>query len=116
MKLISSSKLIINKSVFFGNLYEINEEKEIKPLLKQLQQKYKKANHHCYGAIINNEKIFKNDGEVGFPGKIILNLLIQKKLNNHILIVSRIFGGKKLGVSNVSKTFKETAKLTTKDL
>jgi len=116
MRLISSSKLVVDKSKFFGNLFFIDSEKEVKDIVTQLQKKYKKANHYCYGAIINNKKIFKNDGEVGFPGKIILNLLIQKKLNNHLLIVSRIFGGKKLGVGNVSRAFKETAQLTTKDL
>jgi putative IMPACT (imprinted ancient) family translation regulator len=48
----------------------------------------------------------KDDGEVGHPGKVLLELLRREDLEGGIL-VSRIFGGVKLGVGGVSRAFRE---------
>lgn len=104
-------KYIIEKSKFYGHIYDIKSEDEIKPILDAQKKLYKKACHHCYAAIINKETTFKNDGEVGYPGKTILELMKHKQLNNKLIIISRIFGGIKLGPGGVKRAFKETAKL-----
>jgi putative IMPACT (imprinted ancient) family translation regulator len=114
MQEIKKSKLKINKSKFYGHLYNINNLDEIKNIIKKHKKKYKKANHHCLAAISGKEYIFKNDGEVGHPGKIILQIMQENKLNNHCIIISRIFGGIKLGPGGVSRSFKECAKLLLK--
>jgi len=109
MQEIKSSKLIVNKSKFFGHLYQINNIDEIKILINKHKKIYKKANHHCYTVILNGEEIVKNDGEVGHPGKVLLQILKKHQLNNHCIIVSRMFGGIKLGPSGVAKAFKNCA-------
>ncbi len=103
----SSCKIIINKSKFFGYLFEINYLEEIKKIIEKVSNKNKKICHICYGIYFNKEEIFKNDGEVGKPGKILLNILKNKKLNKHVLIVSRIYGGTKLGPAGVGKVFRK---------
>jgi putative IMPACT (imprinted ancient) family translation regulator len=73
---------------------------------------YKNAKHHCYALLIFDsynqiiEKI-KNNGEVGQPGKVLLNLLKKYELNHHALVVTRIFGGIKLGIGEVSRSFRK---------
>jgi putative IMPACT (imprinted ancient) family translation regulator len=77
---------------------------------------YKKANHHCYALSLSkhHEVIEKShdDGEVGHPGKVLLQLLKSHGFDHHLIMVSRIFGGIKLGVGGVTKAFKNAAKAT----
>jgi putative IMPACT (imprinted ancient) family translation regulator len=48
----------------------------------------------------------KDDGEVGHPGKVLMELLRSNGLDTHVLVVSRIFGGVKLGIGGVSRAFR----------
>ena len=111
MKELSAGKLIFKNSRFFGHLYQVDSKNEIKIILNSQIKMYNKANHHCYAVFFYyNEKslsYYKNDGEVGYPGKILLELLKKYNLNKNIIIVSRIFGGIKLGVGGVSKSFRD---------
>ena len=87
MKELSVGKLIVKNSFFFSHLYSIEKKDDIKIIINLHKKLYKKAKHHCY-AIIFKEKSgqiyrsFKNDGEVGHPGKILLELL--NKYNFHM--------------------------------
>ena len=105
----SSSKIIVEKSKFFGYLFEIDYLEEIKKIIEKVSGDNKKICHICYGINFNKEEIFKNDGEVGQPGKILLELLKRKGLNKHVLIVARIYGGVKIGPAGVGKAFRKCA-------
>jgi len=112
MEELSVGKLIVKNSFFFGHLYSIEKKDEINIIIKTHKKIYNKANHHCYaitleentGEIYNS---FKNDGEIGHPGRILLELLKKYNLKNNVIFVSRIFGGIKLGVGGVSRSFKD---------
>jgi putative IMPACT (imprinted ancient) family translation regulator len=109
---LSAIKLIIQNSRFYAHLYKIEKVEDIKKIIKIHKKLYKKAKHHCYALKYylpsESKKIdfFKDDGEVGHPGKILLEILHKYNLKNHALVVSRIFGGKKLGVGGVRRAFK----------
>lgn len=104
---ISSGKLIVKKSKFYAHLYEIDSSADIDEIKEIHDKLYRKANHHCYAVIYNGKQEQKADGEVGSPGKVLLDLLKNKNLDNHMLMVSRIFGGIKLGPGGVSRAFRE---------
>ena len=107
MRELASAKLVEQRSRFFAHLYEIESFEDIEELLKLHRRKYKKANHHCWAMALNGEEKAKDDGEVGHPGKVLLEILRKHGLSNHALIVSRVFGGVKLGVGGVSRAFRE---------
>jgi putative IMPACT (imprinted ancient) family translation regulator len=111
MKELSSGKMIINKSFFYAYLYEVNKKDDIDIILRIHRSKYKKADHHCYALRLkNNSNItaesYKDDGEVGHPGKILLDILKKYNFEKNVLIVTRIFGGVKLGIGGVSRAFR----------
>lgn len=73
-------------------------EAEAKALLKDLkrQKKFAKATHNTW-ALINDQGPIKNDdGEAG-AGNVILRMLEREGLKNHLIVVTRWFGGKHLG-------------------
>ncbi|MGA1821881.1 MAG: YigZ family protein [Thermoplasmatota archaeon] len=105
-------KFVENRSRFYAHLYEIKDISDADEIVKLHRRKYRKANHHCYAARFMErggkiKEINKDDGEVGHPGRILLDLLNREKLESHVLIVSRIFGGIKLGIGGVSRAFRE---------
>jgi len=109
---ISAGKLVVKKSKFYAHLYRINSKDELKKILEDHHKKYSNANHHCYAIYVCDEqgacvKEFQHDSEVGHPGKVLFQLLEHHQLNHHALVVSRVFGGIKLGVGGVTRAFRK---------
>ena len=104
-------KLTLERSRFFALLLPAASEEEVLAAVKLAKGEHRKANHHCWalrcrdaaGALVEKSK---DDGEVGHPGRILLELLRREDLEGAIL-VSRVFGGVKLGVGGVSRAFRE---------
>ncbi len=107
MRELASVKHVEQRSRFFAHLYEIDSPEDVDEILKLHRREYKKANHHCWAMVLNGDEKSKDDGEVGHPGKVLLEILKKHNLKSHALIVSRVFGGVKLGVGGVSRAFRE---------
>lgn len=71
---------------------------EAKVLVKQLcrNKKFAKATHNTWGLITEAGPIKNDDGEAG-AGMVIIRMLERASLQNHVIIVTRWFGGKHLG-------------------
>ncbi len=103
--------LTVERSRFYALLTPLSGADAVEALLKTRRKDYRKANHHCWacrvrdaaGAVI---ELSKDDGEVGHPGRVLLDLLRKHDLEG-ALVVSRIFGGVKLGVGGVSRAFRD---------
>lgn len=107
---IKEVKINIMKSVFIGNALEVNSHQQALDFLQEIKQNYPDANHHCWSYIIGNNKYCDDDGEpFGSAGVPILNVLKRNALDNTIIIVSRYFGGKKLGISGLIAAYRKTA-------
>ena len=108
---VFAGKLVDRKSKFYAHLYTINNlEEDIANIQKIHNKKYKKAAHHCYAALLNNEEDSRNDGEVGSPGRVLLELLHEYELDGYMIMVSRIFGGIKLGQGGVARAFRNSGR------
>lgn len=108
---VFAGKLVDRKSKFYAHLYKIeNLEGDIEEIQKIHNKKYKKAAHHCYAALVNGQEDSRNDGEVGSPGRVLLELLQEYKLDGYMIMVSRIFGGIKLGQGGVARAFRNTGR------
>lgn len=65
-------------------------------LLKK-DKKFAKATHNTWAVILSGEGPVKNDDGEGGAGQIILQMLEGADLKDHMIIVTRWFGGTKLG-------------------
>ena len=65
---------------------------------KQLKRKKKfaKATHNTWAAVLPDGPLKADDGEAG-AGMVILRMLERDGLQNHIIVVTRWYGGTKLG-------------------
>ena len=71
---------------------------EAKAFIKALcrNKKFAKATHNTWGLLTEDGPLKNDDGEAG-AGMVILRMLERERLHNHIIVVTRWFGGKHLG-------------------
>jgi len=86
---------------------------DVRTALAQRRKKYHKARHHCWACRVRDGdgqivEQARDDGEVGRPGMKMLELLRHHDLEG-LLVVSRIFGGVKLGPGGVGRAFRDAA-------
>lgn len=71
---------------------------EAKAFIKELchKKKFAKATHNTWAFLADDEPIKNDDGETG-AGMVILRMLEREGIRNHIVVVTRWYGGKHLG-------------------
>ena len=108
MKRISNNienTIIIKNSKFIANLFIVENIEEVNKYLNLIKDKYKDANHNCYAYIIDIRKC-SDDGEPsGTAGIPMMKVLEHKELNNVLVIVTRYFGGIKLGAGGLVRAY-----------
>lgn len=113
MKLCATSEIIEKKSKFLGFYYEINDISEIKAILNNLKIEHKRANHFVYAYKCNNTAGKTDDKEPsGSAGGQIYSLMELNNINNALIVVIRYYGGTKLGIGLLSRTYKNAALIT----
>lgn len=73
-------------------------EEEAKAFIKALcrKKKFAKASHNTWALLSADAPLKNDDGEAG-AGMVILRMLEREELRDHIIVVTRWFGGKPLG-------------------
>ena len=109
MKLLNESFIIEKKSKFIGMLYEIDSKEEVLSILDSVKSNNKGYKHIPYAYYLKNTASKSDDKEPGGIGMSFLNILERNKLDNHLLLVVRYYGGTKLGASNLLRTYSRAA-------
>ncbi len=101
-------------SKFFGYVYPIKEDTEIKDFLEQLKKEHHQARHWCYAYEIgfdHSKYRMNDDGEPSnSAGKPIYGQIQSFNLTNILIVVVRYYGGIKLGVSGLINAYRTAAK------
>ena len=95
------------KSNFIAQVYSVQKEEDVKSYLKEIKKKYYDASHYCYAyKFADGTFRYSDAGEPsGTAGIRIMNAIDHFDLINQLVIVSRYFGGTKLGVGLLGKTY-----------
>ena len=101
-------------SKFIAETFIVMNEDEAKAAIAGVKKQYFDARHHCYAYMIGpDKKVFRSsdDGEPsGTAGKPILNQILSKDVTNVCVVVTRYFGGIKLGTSGLINAYKTAAR------
>ena len=111
--ILKDAKVTVKRSRFLAVLARARDEEEVKALLARRRREVKRARHHCWAARLagpdgNIVELARDDGEVGRPGQRILEVMRRNEAVG-VLVVSRVFGGVKLGPAGVGRAFKQAA-------
>ncbi len=97
---------IIKNSRFIGYVCSVQSEIEAIATLQTIKQKHPDANHHCYAYIIQDKQRFSDDGEpAGTAGRPMFEVLQKRNLDHSLGIVTRYFGGTKLGAGGLVRAY-----------
>ena len=99
----------IKKSQFICRLFPAQNEKEAKEIINEISEEYKDATHNCTAYIVSDGEGFDDDGEPGgTAGKPMINVLRKNELHNVTAIVTRYFGGIKLGAGGLVRAYSKS--------
>lgn len=108
-------KAVINRSEFLAHVQEVNTEEEAREFICRIKEEHKQATHNCSAYSIGlppQEITFADDhGEPsGTAGKPILGAIKSSDITNVVIVVTRYFGGKKLGIRGLIDAYGGVAK------
>lgn len=106
----------IKKSSFHTAVYPILSRTDALAALALEKEKYPDARHHCWAYVLGDPAAptnqgYNDDGEPsGTAGKPILNIINHGEFGNVVVIVSRYFGGIKLGAGGLVRAYSQATK------
>jgi uncharacterized YigZ family protein len=102
-------ELEIKKSRFICTIDRAASEAEARLFHEQLKKRYWDANHNCLAYLIGERNEFQkanDDGEPsGTAGVPMLEVLKKRELINTVVVVTRYFGGTKLGAGGLIRAY-----------
>ena len=112
MKTIAKSfqaNLTIKKSHFICRIFNVDNSIEAKKVIQKVKNEYYDATHNCSAYITIDSEGYDDDGEPsGTAGKPMLNILKKNDLKNIVAIVTRYFGGIKLGAGGLVRAYSKS--------
>ncbi len=100
---------VIEKSKFITTSRHVESEEEARAFIAEISKKYSDATHNCYAYIPDiqgNIPRFSDDGEPqGTAGMPMLEVLKNKNLVQTAVVVTRYFGGVKLGAGGLVRAY-----------
>lgn len=102
-------EIIISKSRFIANCARVETEEQAQAFIETIKKEHRSATHNCSAYLIGeHDQIQKanDDGEPsGTAGVPILEVLKKQHLKDTVVVVTRYFGGIKLGAGGLVRAY-----------
>ena len=100
-------EIVIEKSRFICTLKKVQSEAEAQEFIKTIKKEFWDATHNCSAYIVDEmAQRSSDDGEPsGTAGLPMLEVLRKNKLTNTAAVVTRYFGGIKLGAGGLVRAY-----------
>ncbi|MDP3025304.1 MAG: YigZ family protein [candidate division Zixibacteria bacterium] len=105
-------KFLVKGSKFIATAIPVGSEEKAELWLKKIKKEFHDATHNPYAYVLRQGEIQKStdDGEPsGTAGRQILSAILSQNLKDILIVVTRYFGGVKLGTGGLSKAYYESA-------
>ncbi|WP_220751029.1 YigZ family protein [Apilactobacillus xinyiensis] len=120
IKKSGSHEIIIKKSQFICNIARIKDDAEANDFIDNIKEQHKKATHNCYAYIIGKDDHIQRASDNGEPtgtaGVPILEAIKLNELHNIVAVVTRYFGGIKLGAGGLIRAYSNATSSTIDNL
>ena len=101
--------IVIERSKFICNISHVENEEQARAFIESIRKRHSLANHNCYAYIADEKGLvqkFSDDGEPqGTAGLPMLEVLKNKKIFKTVAVVTRYFGGIKLGTGGLTRAY-----------
>ncbi len=101
----------IDRSLFISTASYVEDEETAKAFISKVSQEFKDATHNCWAYRIGNLQFYSDGGEpYNSAGRPIMDAIRSSDIERVSVVVSRYFGGKKLGIRGLIETYNHMAK------
>ncbi len=111
----ATAEQIIEKSRFIAHARPVSDRDEADAFIAEIKAKYKDATHNVPAMVIGDKSQIQwasDDGEPqGTSGAPIVQMLVSEGITNLVIVVTRYFGGIKLGTGGLVRAYTSSAKL-----
>ncbi len=104
----SETETVIEKSRFLGFSAKTETEEEAREFIAKIKKRHPFATHNCYAFVAEKGEVkrFSDDGEPqGTAGQPILEGITKTGLSDTCVVVTRYFGGIKLGAGGLVRAY-----------
>ncbi|MBC5619188.1 YigZ family protein [Streptococcus anginosus] len=110
----------IKKSRFICHIKRVTTEDEAREFINTIKKEHYKATHNCSAFILGERSEMKRSSDDGEPsgtaGVPMLGVLENHQLTNVCAVVTRYFGGIKLGAGGLIRAYAGSVALAIKDI
>ena len=111
----ASAEQIIEKSRFIAYVAPVSDREEAEAFITSIRKKHKDATHNVPAMVLGDKmqtQWASDDGEPqGTSGAPIVQMLVAQGITNVVVVVTRYFGGIKLGTGGLVRAYTSSAKL-----
>lgn len=108
-------EIIINKSKFIGYAKPVLNEEDALDFVEMIKSRHRDATHNVYAYVLgknSNVQRFSDDGEPsGTAGIPVLEVIKKEELRDLVVVVTRYFGGIKLGGGGLIRAYTRGCKI-----
>lgn len=101
--------IVIERSKFICNVKGVNNEEDAKAFIDTIRKRHSLANHNCYAYIADDKGLIQKFSDAGEPqgtaGLPMLEVLKNKRMYKTVAVVTRYFGGIKLGTGGLTRAY-----------
>ena len=108
----ATAEVKIKRSLFVGHLSLCKNERDVRAFLELVETEHRNATHNCWAYFLSDPETeyYSDDGEPsGTAGKPILSVIRRSGMVNLMVVVTRYFGGVKLGVRGLIEAYGQAA-------
>lgn len=107
----AQTEIIIQKSRFICSAKPAETEADATTFISKLRKQYWDATHNCYAYVIDPHiQKSSDDGEpAGTAGRPILEMIHNRELTHTAIVITRYFGGIKLGTGGLVRAYSQSA-------
>ena len=103
-------EFVVEKSRFISFACQVSTVGQANFFIESISKQHYDATHNCYAYLTDDGQKFSDDGEPqGTAGMPILNAIKGKNLHNVAVVVTRYFGGIKLGAGGLVRAYGKVA-------
>jgi uncharacterized YigZ family protein len=99
----------VNRSRFVCALAPAAGEKQARAVIAAARAEHPAASHHCYAYVLGADAAVRRCGDDGEPGGTaglpMLEMLLRREVRCAVAVVSRYFGGTKLGAGGLIRAY-----------
>ncbi|WP_344490931.1 YigZ family protein [Glycomyces endophyticus] len=104
----SVTESVVSRSRFVCSLFRVGSEAEVRERVAGVRREWWEASHHCTAFVLDGGRVARSsdDGEpAGTAGAPMLEVLRGRGLTDVLAVVTRYFGGVKLGAGGLVRAY-----------